>query len=238
MPSYVVASVDEIPPGKRKLVDANGRAIVVFNLDGEFYALTNRCPHRGGSLAHGIQTGVPNVHARIMEVTTGGYDTHSDQGGVQQDGRHWQLLSELGDSLKLFYNDCVEMGVADKIVIMVWSEFGRRVPQNDGGTDHGTQYPVFVIGGSVTGGVYGNHPNIDDLALSDDGNTVYSQAAADSFRSTDMRDIYGTIAAGKPYRPLPPTVATFEDGYRANRIVEAILESANNGGVWTEVGNS
>ncbi|HLQ89370.1 MAG TPA: Rieske 2Fe-2S domain-containing protein [Xanthobacteraceae bacterium] len=58
MPSYVVASVDEIPPGKRKLVDANGRAIVVFNLDGEFYALNNRCPHRGGSLAHGIQTGL------------------------------------------------------------------------------------------------------------------------------------------------------------------------------------
>ena len=58
MPSYVVASVEEIPPGKRKLVDANGRAIVVFNLDGEFYALNNRCPHRGGSLAHGIQTGL------------------------------------------------------------------------------------------------------------------------------------------------------------------------------------
>jgi len=58
MPSYVVASVDEIPPGKRKLVDANGRAIVVFNLGGEFYALNNQCPHRGGSLAHGIQTGL------------------------------------------------------------------------------------------------------------------------------------------------------------------------------------
>ena len=52
MPSHVVASVDEIPPGKRKLVEVNGRAIVVFNLGGEFYALNNRCPHRGGSLAH------------------------------------------------------------------------------------------------------------------------------------------------------------------------------------------
>ena len=50
-----------------------------------------------------------------------------------------------------------------------------------------------------------------------------------------MRDIYGVIAAGPPYRALPPTVATFEDGYRANRIVEAILESAGQGGVWTEV---
>jgi uncharacterized protein (DUF1501 family) len=142
---------------------------------------------------YGISSGVDNVHARIMEVATGGYDTHSDQGGIQADGRHFELLTELAQSLKVFYYDCIDMGIADKIVIMVWSEFGRRVPQNDGGTDHGTQYPVLVIGGGVNGGVYGNHPNINESALSDDGNTVYSQAAADPFRSTDMRDIYGTI---------------------------------------------
>ena len=46
------------PPGGRKLVDVNGRAVVVFNLGGEFFALNNRCPHRGGSLCDGIQTGV------------------------------------------------------------------------------------------------------------------------------------------------------------------------------------
>jgi 3-phenylpropionate/trans-cinnamate dioxygenase ferredoxin subunit len=50
--------VDEILPGKRKLVEVNGRAIVVFNLGGDFFALANRCPHRGGSLYHGIQTGL------------------------------------------------------------------------------------------------------------------------------------------------------------------------------------
>ena len=50
-----------------------------------------------------------------------------------------------------------------------------------------------------------------------------------------MRDIYAVVAAGTPYRALPPTVATFEDGYRANCIVEAILDSAKKGGVWTEV---
>ncbi|MEB2286059.1 MAG: hypothetical protein B6D46_03810 [Polyangiaceae bacterium UTPRO1] len=142
---------------------------------------------------HGIASGVPNVHARLLDVATGGYDTHSDQGSTTPDGHHWGLLAEVGNSLKLFYDDCVDMGVGDKVVIMVWSEFGRRVPQNDGGTDHGTQYPVFVLGGAVQGGVYGNHPNINESALSDDGNTVYSQAAADPFRSTDMRDVYGTI---------------------------------------------
>ena len=58
MAAHVVAAVAEIPPGTRKLIEAGGRAIVVFNLDGEFFALANRCPHRGGSLFHGIQTGL------------------------------------------------------------------------------------------------------------------------------------------------------------------------------------
>ena len=55
---HVVAAVGEIPPGGRKLVTADGRAIVVFNLNGEFFALGNRCPHRGGSLCDGNLTGL------------------------------------------------------------------------------------------------------------------------------------------------------------------------------------
>jgi len=79
----------------------------------------------------------------------------------------------------------------------VWSEFSRRIPQNDNGTDHGSQGPMFVIGGGVNGGVYGNHPNIADTALDDEGNTPYSQVnptqADQPTRSTDIRDVYGTI---------------------------------------------
>jgi uncharacterized protein (DUF1501 family) len=164
---------------------------------------------------YGITQGVPNVHARLMQVATGGYDTHSDQGGAQTDGRHYELLSELGDSLKLFYDDCVDMGAGDKICIMVWSEFGRRVSQNDGGTDHGTQYPVFVLGGGVQGGVYGRHPNINESALSDDGNTIYSQDPANPFRSTDMRDIYGTILKhwlGMPHGSILGNVLALDTG--------------------------
>jgi len=62
----------------------------------------------------------------------------------------------------------------------------------------------------------------------------HQEAWADAFCNL-MRDIYGCIARGKPYGELPPAVATFEDGYRANCIVEAILESAGTGGVWTAV---
>ena len=55
---HVVAAVAEIPPGGRKLFHADGRAIVVFNVGGEFYALSNRCPHRGGDLSKGVLTGL------------------------------------------------------------------------------------------------------------------------------------------------------------------------------------
>jgi nitrite reductase/ring-hydroxylating ferredoxin subunit len=58
MAKHVVAAVGDIPPGARKLAEINGRSIVVFNLGGEFFALNNRCPHRGGSLFHGKQTGL------------------------------------------------------------------------------------------------------------------------------------------------------------------------------------
>jgi predicted dehydrogenase len=80
-----------------------------------------------------------------------------------------------------------------------------------------------------------------DPSLIEEGSRQYArlpgghqEAWADAF-SNLMRDIYGSIAAGKPYRDLPPAVATFEDGYRANCIVEAILDSARTGGIWTEV---
>ena len=84
------------------------------------------------------------------------------------------------------------MGVADRVCVLVWSEFSRRIEQNDTGTDHGTQGPMFVIGGAVQGGLYGNHPNIDEAALTN-GNTLYSQDDADPFRSIDFRDVYGAL---------------------------------------------
>jgi predicted dehydrogenase len=80
----------------------------------------------------------------------------------------------------------------------------------------------------------------DPSLLNEDGRRYahlpggHQEAWADAFCNL-MRDIYRSIAAGPPYRALPGAVATFEDGYRANRIVEAILDSARQGGVWTAV---
>jgi uncharacterized protein (DUF1501 family) len=141
---------------------------------------------------YGVSQGASNVTARFFQVSNGGYDTHADQGGAQTDGQHYSLHREVGDSINVFYQDLADMGLANKVCLVLWSEFSRRVPQNDSGTDHGSQGPMFVIGGAVNGGVYGNHPNIDDLALDGEGNTEYRQGGT-SFRSTDFRDVYGTI---------------------------------------------
>ena len=57
MAKHVVAAVDELPPGTRKRFTVEGREIVIFNLDGTFFGLLNRCPHQGGDLCDGVVTG-------------------------------------------------------------------------------------------------------------------------------------------------------------------------------------
>jgi len=153
---------------------------------------TARALREIAKIIYGVKTNQPNVTARFFELRNGGYDTHSDQGAAATDGQHYALHSEVSNAIKVFYDDCAAMGVASKLCILVWSEFSRRIHQNDNGTDHGSQGPMFVIGGTVRGGVYGRHPNIDQAALDDDGNTVYTQSA-NGFRSTDIRDVYGTV---------------------------------------------
>jgi uncharacterized protein (DUF1501 family) len=150
---------------------------------------------------YGVERGVPNVAARFFELSNGGYDTHSDQGAAAPEGQHFQLHAEVAAALKVFRDDLRDMGqvlhgnanaIWGRTTVMVWSEFSRRIPQNDNGTDHGSQGPMFVIGGAVNGGVYGNHPNVNPSALDDEGNTVYHHTG-DDHDSIDFRDVYGTV---------------------------------------------
>lgn len=138
---------------------------------------------------YGNSTGQPNINARFFQCRNGGYDTHSDQGGAT--GRHFDLHQEVGQAVQLFFQDMADMGLGSKVTMLVWSEFGRRVPQNSNGTDHGSQGPMFVIGEPVNGGVYGNHPDI--ATLDDNENTIYSQDNGNVHRSTDFRDVFGTV---------------------------------------------
>jgi nitrite reductase/ring-hydroxylating ferredoxin subunit len=72
MSRHVVAPMRDLPPGSRKLVDIDGRAIVIFNIGGEFFALLNRCPHQGGNLCEGkliglVESSEPGVYRYSRE---------------------------------------------------------------------------------------------------------------------------------------------------------------------------
>ncbi len=167
----------------------------------------------------GVNNGVPGIKARAFQLSNGGYDTHSNQGTNNPNDQQYGLHRDVGDALEVFYNDLKGMGIEKKVCIIIWSEFSRRIQQNSSGTDHGSQGPVFVIGGTVNGGVYGDHPNINsdpninngyggNGALNGDGNTLYSQVQQNTdptlpYRATDIRDVYGTIL--KHWLNMDPT---------------------------------
>jgi uncharacterized protein (DUF1501 family) len=118
-----------------------------------------------------------NAGTRIIFVSLGSFDTHAGQ-RAQQD----RLLGLLGNGLRAFYADLAAHGNDKRVLAMTFSEFGRRVTQNaSNGTDHGTAMPIFVIGGAVRGGVYGDHPSLTDL---DHGDLKFA---------TDFRSVYATV---------------------------------------------
>jgi uncharacterized protein (DUF1501 family) len=93
---------------------------------------------------------------RIYYVSQGGYDTHTNQIATQQ-----RLLGDLGDSLKAFVDDMKAQGNMQRVLVMTFSEFGRRVNENaNGGTDHGAAAPMFIIGNKVKAGLLGRYPGL------------------------------------------------------------------------------
>jgi nitrite reductase/ring-hydroxylating ferredoxin subunit len=92
MARHVVAALADIPPGSRKLVEAAGRPIVIFNVGGRLFAVSNRCPHAGGSLVHGKQVGL------LVSTEPGTYD-YSRQGEIIRCPWHsWEFDLATGKS--------------------------------------------------------------------------------------------------------------------------------------------
>lgn len=124
-----------------------------------------------------INAGAPT---RAYSVSLSGFDTHADEKGKQT-----ALLTELSAAIDRFQQQIDATTRRDDVTVLVYSEFGRRVPGNlSQGTDHGTSGPAFVIGNAVKGGFYGDQPGLSDLR--DDDLQV----------TTDFRDIYATLLEG------------------------------------------
>ena len=135
----------------------------------------------GSRLAEKLKTIARMIHAEmpttVYYVTHDGFDTHANQAEA-----HAGLLSQLGDAVNAFMEDLTEQGNEKRVLLMSFSEFGRRVRQNASqGTDHGTAGPMFLAGGAVKSGVIGKHPRLDDL---DQGDLKFH---------TDYRQVYATI---------------------------------------------
>jgi uncharacterized protein (DUF1501 family) len=115
--------------------------------------------------------------ARVFYLIQSGYDSHAVQLPTQA-----QLLREFAGAVKAFLDDLAGSKLADRVVLLAFSEFGRRPEENGSlGTDHGTAGPVFLAGPSVQAGVLGKTPLLGDL---DDGNLKWS---------TDFRSVYATL---------------------------------------------
>jgi uncharacterized protein (DUF1501 family) len=121
---------------------------------------------------------VQDLGLRVGYVTLGGFDTHANQ----QD-THNKLMTTLAAGLAAFYNDLSAHGKADNVIVLTWSEFGRRVEENGSqGTDHGTAAPLFVLGKAVNRGIFGEPPSLS--SLDSNGNLKYT---------VDFRSVYATV---------------------------------------------
>jgi uncharacterized protein (DUF1501 family) len=134
-------------------------------------------PSRLAAAAAMIALGMP---MRVIALTAPGqYDTHSDEPAALADG-----LKLTSDSLLAFQRDLEARGVADRVLVLVWSEFGRRAAENgSNGTDHGAAGTAFLIGTRAKGTMVGEFPGLQG-GLDDDGNVK---------ATSDFRSVYGSL---------------------------------------------
>jgi uncharacterized protein (DUF1501 family) len=126
-------------------------------------------------VAQMIAAGLP---PRVYYVTHGGFDTHAGQSQ-----RHAYLLQEFGQAVALFHADLKTQGLLDRVLGLTFSEFGRRVAENqNAGTDHGAASVMFAFGGKVKAGVHGTPPDLANL-----------DPLGDLVHRTDFRQVYAGV---------------------------------------------
>ena len=166
-------------------------------------SVSNAATYPGSQLGNSLRLvakliggGLPT---RIFYVSQGGYDTHTNQANTQE-----RLLKDLGDSVKSFVDDMQAQGNLPRVLVMTFSEFGRRVAENaNGGTDHGAAAPMFVVGDKVKAGLLGRYPSLapadlfqGDLKFQVDFRSVYA-GVLEQWLKTPSAPILG-----QPFAPL------------------------------------
>ena len=130
------------------------------------------------SLKSAAQVMCADLGTRVYYAQHGSFDTHA-----AELTSHAQLWSEVSGAVGDFYNDLAEHDRENDAVILMFSEFGRRIRDNGTGSDHGSGGVAFVIGGEVNGGLYGEYPSLEER----------EQLEGDLHANNDFRGTYSTI---------------------------------------------
>lgn len=128
---------------------------------------TSAVAYPNSALARKLETAAQLIDSplatRVYYVSIDGFDTHA-----QQADAHTSLLRQVSSSVKTFVDDITQRGHGDRVMVMCFSEFGRRVKENaSAGTDHGAAAPMFFAGSRVKAGIHGSHPSLTDLQQGD-----------------------------------------------------------------------
>jgi uncharacterized protein (DUF1501 family) len=154
------------------------------------YAPTVTYPNNGLAQALRAVAGALNkqIGTKVFWVQIGGFDTHSAQGA--NGGAYVTLMAAVDDSLAAFYQDLSNQGLLGSTLIVVFSEFGRRINENgSAGTDHGAGGLMMAIGGTVRGGLYGTCANL----ANDPSNPTLENNGNDVKYETDFRSVYSVV---------------------------------------------
>ena len=154
------------------------------------YAPSVTYPNNGLGQALRAVAGAMNrqIGTKVFWVQTGGFDTHANQGANQ--GAYVNLMGTLNDGVIAFYNDLKNQGLLNSTLVVVFSEFGRRISENgSSGTDHGAAGVMMALGGTVRGGLYGTAADLRQ----DPANPTLENNAADVKFETDFRSVYAKV---------------------------------------------
>ncbi len=131
------------------------------------------------SLRDVARTHIAGLGTRVFYVRHPGYDHHAVELPL-----HERLLRELSGALRDFFADLRDHDASEEVVVYVFTEFGRRVPDNGSGTDHGTGGGAFILGDRVEGGLYGEYPSLDPATFAN---------GEDLAHTVDFRGVYATL---------------------------------------------
>jgi uncharacterized protein (DUF1501 family) len=154
------------------------------------YAPTVTYPNNGFGQALRAVAGAlsSRIGTRVFWVQTGGYDTHASQNTLN--GTYANLMTTLNDGLLALYQDLRNQGLLTDTLVLQFSEFGRRIPENGSlGTDHGAASVMMAMGGQVRGGIYGTAPSLSP----DPANPTLENGGNDVRYQTDFRSVYARV---------------------------------------------